>query len=153
MEMDKSDFGAYIIIMIFFVLMGSCSAINSNLAGPEASPKVEPAGLEEQWGVKVVAIRSTARGLYLDFRYRVVDSEKASLLFDRDTKPYLVDEATGASSSLASAPKLGTLRTKGIPKADREYFMIFGSLNGLIKKGSKVTVVVGDFKARNLIVE
>ena len=109
--------------------------------------------IEEQWGVKVVAIRSTAHGYYLDFRYRIVDPEKASLLLDRNQNPYLIDEATGARSLVANAPKLGALRARSAPEADREYFILFGSLNGLIKKGSRVTVVVGAFEAHDLVVE
>jgi hypothetical protein len=39
------------------------------------------------------------------------------------------------------------------PKADRQYVVLFSNLNKIVKRGNKVTVVIGDFKAENLTVE
>ncbi len=109
--------------------------------------------IEERWGVQILGIRCTAAGFMLDFRYRVTDAEKASPLFDRATKPYLIDQDTGAKFLVPNPPKTGPLRTSNKPQQDRVYWMFFGNLGRYVKPGSKVTVVIGDFKAENLTVE
>lgn len=107
----------------------------------------------EKWGVKIVGIRLSAEGHMLDFRYRVIDAEKAAPLFNRKEKAYLVDEATGAKFLVPESPKVGALRTTREPKADRNYFIIFVNPGRYIKKGNKVSVVIGDFTAEHLVVE
>lgn len=89
----------------------------------------------------------------LDFRYRVLDAEKASPLFSRKIKPYLIDQATGATFGVPEPPKVGALRQTRKPVADRNYFIIFANPGEYIKKGSKVTVVIGDVRIENLIVD
>jgi hypothetical protein len=121
-------------------------------SGPEI-PAGIPMSTEEKWGVEAVAVRVTAAGSLLDFRYRVVDPEKASVLFDRRVKPYLVDQTSGARLSVPNMPKLGSLRAKGKVEADRVYFILFGNSGGLVKRGSRVSVVVGDVKLEDLVVE
>lgn len=113
----------------------------------------QQAAIEDQWGIKVLRISLTAEGQMLDFRYRVLDEEKAKPLFSRQYKPYLVDEATGAKFLVPESPKVGALRTTREPKPDRNYFIIFVNPGRYIKKGNKVTVVIGDFKAEHLVVE
>jgi hypothetical protein len=111
------------------------------------------ASLEERWGVKDLSIRLASNGYMLDFRYRVTDPEKALPLFDRKIKPYLEDGVSGARFYVPNPPKIGSLRNTRPPQADRIYFIIFGNPGKYIKPGSRVTVVVGDFKAENLVVQ
>ncbi len=109
--------------------------------------------IEKEWGVRVLSIRLTANSYMLDFRYRVLDTEKASPLFTWKVKPYLIDQASGARFLVPNPPKVGSLRSTRKPEADRNYFMMFANPAQFIKKGNKVTVVIGDFKAEDLIVE
>ena len=39
------------------------------------------------------------------------------------------------------------------PKADKVYEIMFANNVGVIKRGSEVTVVIGEFRAENLVVE
>jgi hypothetical protein len=109
--------------------------------------------LEDQWGVRVVGLRLTAAGYMLDFRYRVVDAEKAKPIFDRRTKPVLIDATTGARLVVPVPPKTGALRSSNTPIAGRTYFMFFANPGRFLKPGSRVTVVIGAFKAENLVVQ
>ncbi len=114
----------------------------------------ENADLEAEWGIRVVSLRQTANGHLLDFRYRVVDPEKAALLLRREHKPVLIDEATGKKFPVPQMPKIGALRQSSLaPEAGKVYFILFKNPFGLLKSGSKVTVVIGDFKAENLVVD
>ncbi len=91
----------------------------------------------------------SAAGFIIDFRYRVIDSEKAAPLFNRKTKPYLIDQASGMKLAVPNPPKIGPLRTSNKPQANR----VFANSGGFIESGNRVTVVIGDFKADNLVVE
>lgn len=109
--------------------------------------------MTDQWGVEVVSLRRTANGHMLDFRYRVLDPEKASSLFVRSTKPHLIHQASGKVLAVPNAGKVGPLRNSNTPKEGRTYWMFFGNTGDLVKPGDKVTVAIGDFRAEDLIVE
>ncbi len=110
--------------------------------------------LEKKWGIKIVAIRLSAKGYMLDFRYKVIDPKKSLPIFDPKINPYIIDQASGAKCFVPSAPKTGSLRQKTRnPEANRDYFILFANPGRLVKAGNKVTLVIGDFKAENLTVE
>ena len=134
-------------------------AVTGVFAGtPETAPSVDQQkkmSIEEQWGVKIESLRISAAGNLLDFRYRIIDPEKATHLVDRRNKAYMIDQASGKVLSVPTTAKVGPLRQTvryGLPKKDRIYFILFGNPH-VMKSGDKVTVVIGDFKAENLIIE
>jgi hypothetical protein len=135
--------------LIALLLLSAVMSACASMKGAQVSG--DP--LEDRWGVKVLQIRLTAEGLMLDFRYRVLDAEKAAPLFSRENKAYLIDEATGARFLVPESPKVGALRTTRPPHEDKNYFIIFVNPGRYIKAGNKVTVVIGDFRAEHLIVE
>jgi hypothetical protein len=106
----------------------------------------------EEWGIEIVGIRMTSRGHMVDFRYRVVDAAKSAELFSRNTKPYLIDNESGKALAVPRTAKVGPLRSSNEPRDGKVYWMFFGN-PGLVKAGSEVTVVIGDFKAENLLVQ
>lgn len=121
-----------------------------------AESERQSASMEERWGVEVESIRTSAAGNLIDFRYRIKDADKALYLVERGNKPYLIDESTGKVLAVPNTAKVGPLRQTvrfGKPKEDRVYFVLFGNPGGFVKPGSQVTVVIGDFRAENLIVE
>lgn len=110
--------------------------------------------LEDRWGIRIENLMLTSAGHMLDFRYRVMDPEKALPLFDPATKPYLVDQATGNKCVVPKPPKVGSLRqVTRTPEAGRIYYMIFANPARMIARGNQVTVVIGDFRAENLTVQ
>jgi len=143
-------------VLLLFTLIPlalSVCATGSAMCDNEAVVGVEQASIEAKWGIQVLGIRSAAGGTMLDFRYRVLDAEKSVPLFDRKTKPYLIDQTNGARLLVPTAPKLGALRqTPKNPAPNKNYFILFAN-PGVVQPGNKVTVVVGDFKVENLIVE
>ncbi|NWF76448.1 MAG: hypothetical protein HXY53_07780 [Nitrospirae bacterium] len=132
------------------LISNGCATFNEtkgkNITKPEES-------IEERWGIIIEGIRLSAAGYMLDFRYRVINSEKAKYLFDRKIKPYLVDQKSGAKFIVPSPPKVGALRTTNQIQANRTYFIFFANPGKFIKHGNKVTVVIGDLRAENLIVD
>jgi hypothetical protein len=158
-------------LSVFFFLMSGCATTKPEVqeqsftfaetseeqkeVTEEQKPKSEEEpSLEEKWGIRILSIRQSANGYMLDFRYRVIDPEKASLLLSRKEKPYLIDQASGARFMVPSSPKIGPLRQTALkPIADRNYFILFANPGKYVKPGNKVTVVIGEFRAENLVVE
>jgi hypothetical protein len=126
----------------------------ANKQAPDGSARAANAPTPQKLlGIEVLAIRLSAGGTMLDFRYRVVDPEKALSIMNRSIKPYLIDEATGARFAIPSSPKIGPMRqTTPRPEAGRVYWLLFGNPARSIKPGSLVTVVVGDFRLEHLVV-
>lgn len=118
-------------------------------------PPEEAEALAKNWGVELLGMRLTAAGMMLDFRFRVLDAQKALPLFDHRIKPHVVAERTNIKLPVPMAAKVGafrpTNRGKNI-KADKTYYMIFGNPDRHVKVGEKVTVVIGDFKVEHLMV-
>jgi len=111
--------------------------------------------LEEQWGIKLIGVQLSAAGYMLDFRYQVIDPNKAKYLTEQRQQAYLIDQATGAQFIVPSPPKIGSLRQRTVEsKALKQiYFMLFANPSRVIKSGNQVTIVIGDFQAKNLTVK
>jgi hypothetical protein len=109
--------------------------------------------LAEQWGVKLISLNLTSAGFMMDFRFRVLDADKALSLFDHRIKPYVVAERSSIKLPVPMAAKVGAMRPtnrgKNI-KADKNYYMIFANPDRHVKRGEKVTVIIGDFKVEHL---
>jgi hypothetical protein len=109
--------------------------------------------ITENWGIELVAMRSTAAGHMVDFRYRVLDAEKAAPLFKRKNKPYLIHQASGKALAVPNTAKLGPLRNSYAPQLGRTYWMFFGNHHRVVHSGDKVTVAIGDFRATDIEVK
>ena len=111
--------------------------------------------LREKWGVEVLGIRLASGDYMMDFRFRVLDVDKAISLFDHQIKPHLIVDRTNIKLPVPMAAKVGafrpTNRGKNI-KPDKNYFMIFGNPDRHVKAGETVTIVVGDFRVDHLLV-
>lgn len=113
--------------------------------------------MEEKWGIRIVGLRSTMAGMMVDFRYTVVDPNKAAPLLDINNKAIMVVEKNNAKLGVPNSVKIGALRqtthAKKV-KPGRDYFILFGNPgNKWVKVGDKVTVVIGDFKAEGLVLQ
>ena len=115
--------------------------------------KEQKQALSEKWGIELVAMRSTAAGHMVDFRYRVLDAEKAAPLFKRQTKPYLIHQASGQALGVPNTAKIGSLRNSNTPQNGRTYWMFFGNHQRVVQKGDMVTVAIGDFRVADIEVE
>jgi len=123
-------------------------------AAPEtAGAETIAAELAEQWGIEITSIRLTAANHMIDYRYRVLDAEKATDLFKRQIKPHLIHQKTGKVLAVPETAKLGPLRNSNIPKDGKIYWMFFGNAGDLVQASDKVTVVIGDFRVEDLVVE
>lgn len=125
-------------------------------SGMDGVPKVgEARGGDGKLGIRMEGLRLSAAGYMLDFRYRVVDPDKAAALLDRKVRPYLLDEVSGAQLGVPDTAKLGQLRTTGRNKVvpDQDYFILFANPGRYVQAGTRMTLVMGDVRIENLTVE
>jgi|1186.fasta_scaffold414809_2 hypothetical protein len=108
---------------------------------------------QREWGVDIVGVRSVSSGEMLEFRYRVLDPSKAKPLNDKEKQAVLIDEKTGAKLTVPQMEKVGLLRTATEPKAGRNYWMIFANEKHIVKRGSTVSVNIGNFHVNGLVVQ
>lgn len=115
----------------------------------------QPVGLSsEKLGIEVVGLTSSATGYMLDFRYRILDADKAQPLMDPQIKPILIHEKTGAQFSVPNPPKVGALRQRSPePQANRVFFILFANPGRYVKHGDEVTIVFNDYRIEHLVVE
>jgi hypothetical protein len=131
----------------------SATLIMALAATPILAGASAPDSLAAQWGIDITGIHMSAHNYMVDFRYRVLDAEKAKALFDRQTKPYLIDQASGKVLAVPNTAKLGPLRNSNQPKEGKIYWMFFGNRGGIVATGSKVTVKIGDFEVKDLVIK
>ena len=74
-------------------------------------------------------------------------------LFERKTKPYLIHQPSEKVMAVPQTAKIGPLRNSNTPQEGRIYWMFFGNAGKIVKRGDKVTVVIGDFRVEDMIVE
>lgn len=138
-----------LIVLVFSIIVVGCAGIGTRTDTHQAQILDQ---IEDQWGVRPVALRLTAAGHFIDFRLKVIDPEKAKAVLDRTHKAYLVDEDSGKVLPVPMT-KLGPLRGSDVmPKKDRHYVILFQNSTRVLQPGSKVTVVIGDFQAKGLTV-
>lgn len=109
--------------------------------------------MKRQWGVEVLYVRQTAAGYMLEFRYKVLDAQKAKPLFERQTKPLLTHAETGAKLIVPTPAKTGALRNSNPPLAGHTYWMFFANPGKLVQPGQHVNIEIGKFLAEGLVVQ
>jgi hypothetical protein len=109
---------------------------------------VTPAGLTERSGVRDVRVHVTGGGGLLDVRYEVVDPGRAADLHDAATPPAVVDERTGAPIEgllMGHAPH-------SRPKAGVTSVLIFVNPGNMVRRGDRVSLVLGGARLEHVVV-
>ena len=128
------------------------SAAQDDAVPPKKHPR-ENTLMKRQWGIEILFVRTTSAGYMLEFRYKVIDLEKAKPLFERQTKPMLTHEDSGATFVVPTPAKTGALRNSNPPIEGRTYWMFFANPGGYVKSGDTVRIEIGDFVADGIVVE
>jgi len=143
------------VALAFLLAVGSLAGCaTASRAGTAPGTTPERSALDAA-GIRVEALRLSAAGYILDFRYRVVDPAKAAPLLDGKQRPYLLD-GRGAKLGVPDTPILGSLRQtsrNGKVSTAHSYFILFANPGKYLHAGDRVTLVVGDAKLPDLMVE
>jgi hypothetical protein len=108
---------------------------------------------EEVWGVGELRVKVAESGQLIRFNYRVVDPAKAVALNDKKVEPELIDSQGGVRLVVPQLEQVGSLRQSSTPKAGMIYWMAFSNPTLAVKRGHRVDVRIGSFRATSLIVE
>ncbi len=82
-----------------------------------------------------------------------MDPEKAGVLSDKKLEPALVDPQAGVSLVVPALEKIGKLRQATAPETGKSYWMEFSNKGRRVKRGDRVSVVIGEFHADGLVVD
>lgn len=108
---------------------------------------------ELAWGIDSISVKLVESGELVRFSYRVLDAAKASVLNDKQNTATLNDPQAGVSLVVPTMEKIGQLRQGNTPEAGRSYWMAFSNKGRRVARGHWVDVVIGQFKASNLVVD
>jgi hypothetical protein len=108
---------------------------------------------EGVWGVGELRVKAAESGELIRFNYRVLDPSKAAVLNDKKVEPKLYDAQAGVMLVVPQMEKVGKLRQSSSPKTGMTYWMAFSNPTRVVKRGHHVDVVIGSFRADNLVVE
>jgi hypothetical protein len=109
--------------------------------------------MKRQWGIEPMYVRQTAAGYMLEFRYKVLDAEKARPMFERRTKPLLTHAESGTKLIVPTPAKTGALRNSNPPLAGHTYWMYFANPGKLVKPGEHVNIEIGAFRLEGAVVK
>ena len=105
------------------------------------------------WGIDSLSVKSAEAGEVIRFTYEVLDPEKAKMLNDKKIEPSLTDEKAHVKLVVPQMEKVGKLRQTATPEAGKKYWMLFSNKGGYVKRGDRVSVAIGSFRADGLVVD
>jgi hypothetical protein len=105
------------------------------------------------WGIDGLSVKTVESGEIIRFTWRVLDADKASALNDKRAVPALNDPQAGVSLVVPTMEQIGQLRQSIPPEAGKSYWMAFSNKGRVVKKGDRVDVVIGQFRADGLVVD
>lgn len=121
---------------------------------PNRMAKRAEAYFEAVWGIEDLNVKAVESGVILRFSYRVLDPEKAKALSDKKVDPFLISPEKGVKLVIPSMEKVGQLRQSPHElEAGKSYWMAFSNSGLVLKKGDRVDIVIGSFRAEGLLVE
>ena len=113
-----------------------------------ARPLVDADELAQRSGVRVSLVAVTGGGGLVDLRYQVLDPNAAAAVHDPKTPPAVVDEHTG----LVVQNLLMNHAHSGIYRAGATYYLVFENPGNWVRRGSKVTVLLGNARLEHITV-
>jgi hypothetical protein len=105
------------------------------------------------WGIDALSVRIVESGQIVRFSWHVVDADRAGALSDKKAAPALEDPEAGVSLVVPTMENIGQLRQTQQPEAGRSYWMVFSNKGRVVKRGHRINVVIGSFRANGLVVE
>ena len=119
-------------------------------AGPGVSGhRLSVTAFEEQTGIRIARIALTAGTGLIDFRYQVLDPERAIVVHDRGSPPVIVDE----KNQQVIAERFGHQGHTDTLHAGRTYFLLFVNRHEWVKRGDRASVKIGNFVLEHVPVQ
>jgi len=115
-----------------------------------SEPVMSAAAFEEQTGVRINMIAVTGGGGLLDVRFKILDVEKATNLFqDAENRPVLIVEGR----DIAISPPAEVTFEEIDFIVDRAYPLLYVNQEGSVQTGTLLTVVIGEFRIEHIVAQ
>lgn len=105
------------------------------------------------YGVDQVSAKLVESGALVRFSYRVVDATKAQVLQDKEAAPSLIDPVANVALVIPTLEKVGPLRQSMPVENGKSYWMAFSNKGSPVKRGHKVSVVIGPVRIDGMVVQ
>lgn len=134
------------VILVLVVVAGTWFGV-ARLARPSSTVVPTSPAIEAKWGVRVTQIGVTADGGMVDFRFVVLDPDKAlTMMQNVDDLPVLIAEDSGTLINSTAA-----MATRHDLNAGQTYFLLYRNTEGAIRPGTSVTVKFGNLALQHVI--
>jgi hypothetical protein len=120
---------------------------------PAMMPRRAAMYYESLWGVDLLSVKAMESGELIRFTYRVLDPTKSEMLNDKKFEPSLIFPGGHVKLVVPSLENVGALRQSSTPVAGKSYWMAFSNPGRMVKRGDRVDIEIGQFRAEGLIVE
>jgi len=121
-------------LLIVYLLSFSASLLADDL---------KQINMQEDWGVEPVHMRVTANGFMIEFRYKILDVDKAMIFSDRKVFPYLLSMKSKARLSIPYGSTVGFLKSnRRFIKKGKNYIAMFSNEGQHMLKGDKVKIQI-----------
>ncbi|MCB9423085.1 MAG: hypothetical protein H6667_25015 [Ardenticatenaceae bacterium] len=106
------------------------------------------AAIEDQYGIHITMLAMTAGGGVIDFRFQIVDPEKANNYMHGpyEDLPALVVEHNGTRID----PRPHTHHVNY--EFGRTYYALYRNPGGVVKAGTRVTIILGNLQLKHIVV-
>ncbi|MCW2768129.1 MAG: hypothetical protein JWO11_4088 [Nocardioides sp.] len=143
-----------VIVLVALLLIGAVAAWARS---PEqkadirdGTTLVSAEGMAARYGIEVNLIGVTAAGGLIEFRYQVVDPDKADpIIHDAALRPIMIVEDTGATLVLGSPPHHHNKELQ----LGGTYFFLIANAHNAIRPGSLLTLVIGDARLEHVVAQ
>jgi hypothetical protein len=108
---------------------------------------------ESAWGVDSLKVKAAESGELIRFTYRVLDPAKSAMLNDKKFEPSLIFPGGHVKLTIPALENVGELRQSSTPIAGKSYWMAFSNPSRTVKRGDRVDIEIGQFRAEGLVVE
>jgi hypothetical protein len=140
---------AAVALWVWHASTGGADATDSRVPASWARPVVDADRLGQASGVEITRVAVTGDGGLVDLRFKVVDPDRANALHDAGTPPAVVDEQSG----LVVHSLLMNHAHSGAFKAGVTYYLVFENPGNWVRRGSRVTVLLGNAQVEHVTVK
>lgn len=126
------------LVVVYAVVTGGGSSSRAMPTSP---------AIEARWGIRVTQIGATADGGLVDFRFVVLDVDKAAdMMADVKNMPVLIAE--DSNTAVTSTAQMGDDHSLHVGQT---YFLLYRNAGGAIQPGTSVTVKFGTLELQHVI--
>jgi hypothetical protein len=102
------------------------------------------AAIEQQWGIRFIALNLLADGGLLDLEYQVVDPSKSGRIHIGGIKQLPVIQVEGTRRTVTSDSLMFHFQHENTDAPGRTYSIIYGNANGVVHPGARITIALSD---------